>query len=77
MPKINQIKTKQFKRDLYFNTPTKLVTLSLLANTSDRLLAGYGREAPHNQFHDGTHFCDAATGLIWAENQSHLELEIV
>ncbi len=35
-----------------------------IVNTSGHLLSGYGREAPHNQFHGGTLFHDAATGLI-------------
>ncbi len=34
-----------------------------------RLLLGYGKEQPINNFHGGTLFHDAATGLIWAENQ--------
>ncbi len=43
----------------------KLVILS----TPGMLLSGYGKEAPHNQFHGGTLFHDAATSLIWVENQ--------
>ncbi len=35
--------------------------------TPGQLLSGYGREAPHNHFHGGTLFHDAATGLIWAD----------
>ncbi len=43
-----------------------------VVNTPGRLHSGYGREASHNQFHGGTLFYDAATGLIWAENQVSL-----
>ncbi len=39
-----------------------------VVNTSGRLLLGYGKEQPHNQFHCSTMFHDALTGLIWAEN---------
>ncbi len=35
-----------------------------VVNTPGQLLSGYGREAPHNQFHGGTLFHDAATGLM-------------
>ncbi len=40
--------------------------------TPGLLLSGYGQETPHNQFHDGTLFHDAATVIIWAENQVSL-----
>ena len=40
-----------------------------VVNTPGRLLSGYGREALHNRYHGGTIFNDAATGLIWIENQ--------
>ncbi len=56
----------------------KLVILCLVindqyvANTPGQLLSGYGTEAPHNQFHGGTLFHDAATGIIWAE--THVSL---
>ncbi len=43
-----------------------------VVNTPGLLLLGYGREAPHNQFHDSTLFHDTATGLICAENQVSL-----
>ena len=39
-----------------------------VVNTPGRLLSGYGREAPHNQFHG----CTLFLGLIWAENQVSL-----
>ncbi len=45
-----------------------------VVNTPGRLLFSYGREVPHNQFHGGTVFHDAATVLIWAKNQVSLEL---
>ncbi len=37
-----------------------------VVNTPGQFLLGYGREAPHNQFHGGTLFHDVATGLIWS-----------
>ncbi len=40
-----------------------------VVNTPGRLLLGCGRKAQHNQFHGGTLFHDAVTGIIWAENQ--------
>ncbi len=43
-----------------------------VVNTPGCLLSGYGREAPHNQFHGGMLFHYAATVLIWAENQVSL-----
>ncbi len=43
-----------------------------VVNTPDRLLSSYCREAPHDQYHGGTLFHDADTGLIWAENQVSL-----
>ncbi len=43
-----------------------------VVNMPGQLFSGYGREAPHNQFHGGTLFYDAATGLIWPENQASL-----
>ncbi len=43
-----------------------------VVNTPGSLLSGYGREAPHNQFHGDTLFHDVATGLILIENQVSL-----
>ncbi len=43
-----------------------------VVNTLGWPFLGYVREASHNQFHGGTLFHDAATGLIWAENQVSL-----
>ncbi len=43
-----------------------------VVNTPGCLLSDYGREIPHNQFHCGTLFHDAAMGLIWAESQVSL-----
>merc|ERR1712197_15412 len=34
-----------------------------------RLLQGFGREGEANRYHGGTIFNDAATGVIWVENQ--------
>ncbi len=43
-----------------------------VVNTPNRFQSGYSREVPHNQCHGGTLFDDAATCLIWAENQVSL-----
>ncbi len=43
-----------------------------IVNTPGRSLLYYGKEQSHNQFHGGTIFHDAATGLVWAENQFSL-----
>ena len=43
-----------------------------VVRTPGRLPSGYGREAQENQYHGGTIFNDAATGIIWAENQVSL-----
>ena len=43
-----------------------------VVKTPGRLPTGYGREAPGNRFHGGTIFNDAATGIIWVENQISL-----
>ena len=37
--------------------------------TPGRLLTGYGREAPHNSFHGGTIYQDAASNLVRVQNQ--------
>ena len=34
-----------------------------------RLLEGYGREINNDQYHIGNVFSDAASGIIWVENQ--------
>ena len=43
-----------------------------IVRTPGRLPSGYGREAQENRYHGGTIFNDAATGIIWAENQVSL-----
>ncbi len=43
-----------------------------IVNTPGRLILGYDKDSPHNQFHGGTIFHYAATSLIWAENQVSL-----
>ena len=43
-----------------------------VVKTPGRLPTGYGREGQGNRFHGGTIFNDAATGLIWVENQVSL-----
>ena len=43
-----------------------------VVNTPGRLPSGYGREAPSSRFQGGTIYNDAATGIIWVENQASL-----
>ena len=43
-----------------------------IVKTPGRLPSGYGREPSHQRFHGGTIFKDAATGIIWIENQVSL-----
>ncbi len=43
-----------------------------VCRTSGRLPTGYGREGPTNRYHGGIIFNDAATGIIWVENQVSL-----
>jgi hypothetical protein len=43
-----------------------------VVKTPGRLLEGYGREGEANRYHGGTIFNDAATGIIWVENQVSL-----
>ena len=40
-----------------------------VCKTPGRLLQGFGREGEANRYHGGTIFNDAATGVIWVENQ--------
>ena len=44
-------------------------TDQLVVLTPRRLPNGYGRERRKNRFHGGTIYNDAASGLIWVENQ--------
>ncbi len=73
MPKVSQPTKAQQDQDRAlswdaYNTGNFVSADQYVVNTPDRLLSGYGREVPCNQFHGGTLFHDAATGLIWAEN---------
>ena len=43
-----------------------------VVKTPGRQLEGYGRESDSNRYHGGTIFNDAATGVIWVENQISL-----
>jgi len=58
-------------RDQY--KPGDLVSADqFVVNTPGRLPTGYGREASSSRFHGGTIYNDAATGIIWVENQVSL-----
>ena len=43
-----------------------------IVKTPGRLLEGFGQEGANNRFHGGTIFNDAATGILWVENQVSL-----
>ena len=43
-----------------------------VVKTPGRLEGGYGREGANNRYHGGTIFNDAASGIIWVENQVSL-----
>ena len=43
-----------------------------VVKTPGRQLDGYGREGENNRYHGGTIFNDAASGVIWVENQISL-----
>lgn len=43
-----------------------------VVKTPGRLLEGFGREGANNRYHGGTIFNDAATGILWIENQVSL-----
>ena len=43
-----------------------------VVKTPGRQLDGYGREGENNRYHGGTIFNDAASGIIWVENQISL-----
>ena len=47
-------------------------TDQFVVRTPGRLPNGYGRERRENRFHGGTIYNDAASGLIWVENQVSL-----
>jgi hypothetical protein len=47
-------------------------TDQFICRTPGRLPEGYGRESTNRRFHGGTIYNDAASGLIWVENQVSL-----
>jgi hypothetical protein len=47
-------------------------TDQFVCRTSGRLPSGYGRKGCNSRFHSGTIYNDAASGLIWVENQVSL-----
>ena len=47
-------------------------TYQFIVRTPGILPTGYGRERHHNRFHGITIYNDAASGLIWVENQFSL-----
>ena len=47
-------------------------TDQFVCKTPGRLPSGFGRERYQNRFHGGTIYNDAASGLIWVENQVSL-----
>jgi hypothetical protein len=59
------------KRDQY-NVGDFVSTDQFICKTPRRLPTGYGRESQDCHFQGGTIFNDAASGLIWVENQVYL-----
>ena len=47
-------------------------TDQFICKTPGRLPEGYGRESNNRRFQGGTIYNDAASGLIWVENQVSL-----
>ncbi len=47
-------------------------TDQFICKTPGRLPTGYGRESQDRRFQSGTMYADAASGLIWVENQVSL-----
>ena len=47
-------------------------TDQFVCRTPGQLPSGYGREGCNGRFHGGTIYNDAASGLIWVENQVSL-----
>jgi hypothetical protein len=58
-------------RDQY-NVGDFVSTDQFICKTPGRLPTGYGRESPDRRYQGGTIFNDAASGLIWVENQVSL-----
>ena len=47
-------------------------TDQFLCKTPGRIPSGFGQEQHQNRFHGGTIYNNAASGLIWVENQVSL-----
>jgi hypothetical protein len=58
-------------RDQY-NVGDFVATDQFICKTPGRLPTGYGRESQYRHFQGGTIYNDAASGLIWVENQVSL-----
>ena len=68
MSKPNKQKEGILSRDNY--KPRDLIPSDqFVVMTPGRLLTGYGWEAPHNCFHGGTIYQDAASNLVQVQNQ--------
>ena len=53
--------------------PVYLVSVDqFVVNTRGQLLTGNIQESSSSRFHGGTFYNDAATGIIWVENQVSL-----
>ena len=46
-----------------------IATDQFVVKTPRHLIKGYGRDAAHNCFHDGTHFQDAVSNLVRVQPQ--------
>ena len=52
-----------------------MLTDQFVVKTPGRLPSGFGREQHNNRFCGGTIYNDAASGLIWFENQDSLRAD--
>ena len=71
--KQSSVKEKEGILALGAMQPGEMVsTDQFVVKTPGRLPTGFGRERRENRYHGGTIFNDAATGIIWVENQVSL-----
>ena len=66
-------KLRKFSRILILREPLVATSWKLgISCLQGWLPSGYGRESCNGRFHGGTIYNDAASGLIWVENQVSL-----
>jgi hypothetical protein len=75
LPKLRKFSRILILREPLVATGWKLGILStdqFVCRTPGQLPSGYGCEGRNGRFHGGTIYNDAASGLIWVENQVSL-----